>query len=214
MNRHRLAEEQWDVALSNGHRAWLMANDDAHSVKSLRHVQRSVTFVNTSESTGNAVLESLARGAAFGVQFPRMEDPTIEKILQASAKVSFPVSIGINEDSLLIRWGQTMEKIEFIGNHGNLLKTVTDNDFAYCLISQEETYLRIKLTCSDGYVYLINPIIRNISGNMPELQILYSVDVWETLSKRAIIILLLISILSISILKIETKRLIKKQSTK
>jgi hypothetical protein len=181
------SETQWDMALSSGHRAWLIANDDAHSITNLGLVQRNVTFVNTSEPMGDAVLESLAQGIAFGVSFPRIEHPTFEQKEQAVAMISFPVSVRVNGDSLLVQWEQTMHQIEFIGDHGELLKTVTDSDFACYLIRSENTYVRVKLHCSEGFVYYLNPIIRSVSGDMPALQLLSSINVWQTSGKRTLL---------------------------
>ncbi|MCL2027241.1 MAG: hypothetical protein FWG79_02020 [Bacteroidales bacterium] len=181
------SEKQWDVALSSGHRAWLVANDDGHSITNLGRVQREVTFVNILESTGDAILESLVQGKAFGVSFPRVDQPTFELKKQASSMVSFPVSVRISEDSLLVQWGQTMEQIEFIGDSGKLLKTVTDSDFAYYLITPEDTYVRVKLHCSEGFVYYLNPIVRSLSGDMPALQLLSNVDRWKTVGKRTLL---------------------------
>ncbi|MCL2028792.1 MAG: hypothetical protein FWG79_09960, partial [Bacteroidales bacterium] len=171
----------------SGHRAWLVANDDGHSITNLGRVQREVTFVNVSEPTGDAILESLVQGKAFGVSLPRVDQPTFEQKKQASSMVSFPVSVRINKDSLLVQWEQTMEQIEFIGDSGKLLKTVTDSDFAYYLITPEDTYVRVKLHCSEGFVYYLNPIVRSLSGDMPALQLLSRVDRWETVGKRTLL---------------------------
>jgi hypothetical protein len=186
-NGRMISEKQWDVALSSGHRVWLIANDDAHSVTNLGQVQRESTFVNISEPTGNAILESLVRGAAFGVHFPRINQPTHEQKKQAAAMVSFPRSVRISGDSLLVEWEQSMQQIEFIGDSGKLLKTVTNSDIAHYLIRSEDTYVRIKLYCPEGFVYYLNPIIRSGSGDMPALQLLSSVDTWRTFSKRALL---------------------------
>lgn len=182
----KISEEQWDIALSCGHRVWLVANDDAHSVTKLGDVQREVTFANVSEPTGYAVLESLVQGAAFGVHFPRIQPPTFEQKEQAAAMVSFPVSVSVCGDSLRICWEQTMQQIDFIGDGGKLLKTVTDSDTACYLIRPEDTYVRIRLASSEGFVYYLNPIVRT-SDEMPALQSLSSIDAKRTFGKRALV---------------------------
>jgi len=191
-NGTHLSEATWDKALSNGHPVWLIANDDSHSVSPER-LQREVTFVNIPQSADNPndklppsssdILKYLEQGVAFGVHFPRNKQSTMQEKIEESLKVSFPVSIQILDDTLHVVWQQTMQRIDFIGDNGRLLKTITDSDAAFYPVRLQDSYVRVKLTSPDGLVYYLNPIIRS-SENMPEKQSLSHIDTHKTFWKR------------------------------
>ena len=192
LNGRRNYEKEWDAALSNGHKVWLVANDDAHSVNNPGRLQQSVTFVNVSMASGDEVLERLAQGAAFGVLFPnrRLQHTTYEEKILDAEKVSFPIAVQVCEEGLQITWQQNMQQINFIGDNGNLLKTLTDTDTAFYPIRLKDTYVRVRLTCPEGLVYFLNPIIR-YEGDRTVRQSLHRVDMPRTFLKRAFIIVVL-----------------------
>jgi hypothetical protein len=186
-NARRIYEEEWDAALSHGHKVWLIANDDAHSAN-LRQLQRSATFVNVSIPDGDEILERLAQGAALGVCFPKDSD-TLEEKTSESEKVSFLKSIQVIENELYVIWQQNMKQIDFIGDNGNVLKTSTEADTAFYFIRPQDTYVRVRIISPEGFVYYLNPIIR-YEGDKPVRQSLHSIDTPRTILKRAVIFLL------------------------
>ena len=184
-NGTHLSEASWDAALSSGHAAWLIANDDAHSVNPWR-LQREATFVNAG---GNDVLSRLAQGVAFGVHFPRKNQTTLDEKIREAKDVTFPASIQVRDDSLHIVWRQTMQKIDFIGDNGRLLKSVTGSNTAFYAVRQQDSYVRVKLTSPEGIVYYLNPIIRCIDYQLI-MQSESRIDTVKTFWKRAVIVLL------------------------
>ena len=182
LNGTHISEIAWDAALSSGRPAWLIANDDAHSIQPKR-LQREVTFVN---DESNDVLNNLSKGVAFGVHFPRNEQTSMTQKMNEANVVSFPENINIQCDTLNIIWQQTMKKIEFIGDNGRLLKTIFDNNVAFYIIQPEDSYVRIKLTSHDGLVYFLNPVVRN-EHNKPVMQTVSRIDTFKTFWKRTII---------------------------
>ena len=196
-----ISEEHWDAALSNGHPIWLVANDDAHSVHPW-DIHKEVTFVNAPSPTlsGNELMEQLVKGTAFGVHFPRKNPVTFEeKILEAEA-ISFPKSIQIHEDTLHVVWQQTMQQIDFTGDNGRLLKTITDSNAGFYPIHPSDTYIRVKLISPEGFVYYLNPIVR-CTGNEPVVQTLSSINRWRTFSKRAFFAVLLGTLIVYGVVK-------------
>ena len=185
-NGTHLSEAAWDAALSSGHAVWLIANDDAHSVRPER-LQREATFVN---AASNDILSRLAQGVAFGVHFPREKQTTIEEKIREAKDVSFPTSIQIQDDTLHIVWQQTMQQIDFIGDNGRLLKSVAESDAAFYAIRLQDSYVRVKLTSPEGLVYYLNPIVR-CTDNQPVMQAEGHRDTFKTLWKRVVIALLL-----------------------
>ena len=183
-NGTHLSEKAWDVALSNGHPVWLIANDDAHTVNNPARLQREVTFINVPPSNEQAhILKYLSQGAAFGVHFPRKSHSTMDDKMQEAGTVSFPATIQVNEDTLLVVWRQMMQQIEFIGDNGKVLKTVTDSDSVSYVIRPEDSYVRVKLTSPENLVYYLNPVVR-YQDDVPVKHLSNRVDKWKTFLKR------------------------------
>jgi hypothetical protein len=197
INRHNTFEREWDSALSNGHKVWLIASDDAHSVNEIDGLQIGVTFVNASSNasgspvTGDVFLERLVQGVAFGVSFLCYSRMTWEEQIFASEQVSFPVAVQVIEDNLHVIWQKRMAQIDFIGDNGKLLQTSTDTDTAFYPIRPEDTYVRVKLTSSEGLIYLLNPVIR-CEGDQPVRQSLHSIDTFRTSLKRTLILIIVL----------------------
>ena len=184
LNGTHISETAWDVALSSGHTAWLIANDDAHTVNNPARVQREVTFVNVPAPESDEVLKCLAKGISFGVHFPRKKQSTIEEKIMEAEVVSFPVSIQVYEDTLRVVWQQMMRKIEFIGDNGKTLKTVADCNTAYYHICSNDSYVRTKLTSPEGIVYFLNPVVR-CSDDEPVKHPANQINKYNTFLKHA-----------------------------
>ena len=181
-NGYRISETLWDVVLSNGHPMWLIANDDAHSVRP-NDIHQEVTFINASSPTPE-ILERLTQGAAFGVHVPRKYPVTFEEKEREAKLISFPETIQVYGDTLQVVWQQTMQQIDFIGDNGTILKTVTDSNAAFYPVLPEDSYVRVKLVSPEGFVYYLNPIVR-CTGDKPVAQSLSSINMWRTFSKRS-----------------------------
>ena len=197
-NGTHLSETAWDVALSSGYPAWLIANDDAHTVNNPARLQREVTFINTPASSGD-VLKRLAQGVAFGVHFPRKKQATMDEKRQEASTVTFPVTIQVVGDTLKVVWQQMMQKIEFIGDNGKVLSTVAGSDAAYYVIRPGNSYVRVKLTSPEHLEYYLNPVIRYADDN-PLIQPASQIDETKTLLKRILIIFIFGSIIVVSCL--------------
>ncbi|MCL2133783.1 MAG: hypothetical protein FWH39_05525 [Bacteroidales bacterium] len=193
LNGARHSVKYWDSALSHGHAAWIMANDDSHGINDLQWVQREVLFINSPTTNKDDVLYNLSHGAAFGVSFPRTPKATLEEKQAIAAKVSFPESITICHDSLIVKWSQPMSSLTFIGDGGEELVTVEQTDEAVYPIQPQNTYVRVELKDADnGFTYYLNPIVRTPDGNVPAKQQLASINAGKTRAKRGTIICTLI----------------------
>lgn len=184
LNGTHVSEAEWDAALSSGHQAWLIANDDAHSADSAC-LQREVTYINVPTFDGKTCLDRMAQGVAFGIHFPRKKYKTMDELIHESAAVSFPVSINVDGDTLYIVWQKEMQRIDFIGDNGVILKTVTDSDAAFYPIQSEDSYIRIKLTSRENLIYFLNPVIR-CSADQPLKQSISHIDIRKTIFKRVV----------------------------
>ena len=193
-NGTHISEAAWDAALSSGYPAWLIANDDAHTVNNPARVQREVTFVNVPAPGRDEILNRLAQGVSFGVHCPRKKQSTMEKKMKESESFSFPLTIQVYEDTLRVVWQQTMQHIEFIGDNGNVLESVKNSDFAIYAIHPEDSYIRVKLTSADDVVYYLNPVIR-YAGDEPFLQRVSHIDRNKTFQKRLFFSVIIFSVI-------------------
>ncbi len=182
-----LSDIHWDTALSNGHRAWVIANDDNHDVSKLDRVQREATFVYSASSNGDSILANMDKGKAFGVRFPRKEGAwTFEEKIKEAEKVTYPEKIQFQNDTLTLVWKEKMDSILFIGDHGVVLERITDTNAGFYVVRPQDTYVRIKLSAPTGLDYYLNPILRS-NGEMPAKQYLASIAEGKTWAKRIII---------------------------
>ncbi|MDD4849055.1 MAG: hypothetical protein PHR53_09910 [Bacteroidales bacterium] len=198
LNGARISDEEWDSALSNGHPAWLIANDDSHNVDIAEDVHLEVTFINAPTVCRNDIFQNLSNGNAFGVHFPDNGQTILQK-QQEATMVSFPNRIDVQNDTLLIEWQKPMNEIRFIGDGGKVLKTIYDTDSAFYAIQPEDSYVRVQLYSSEGFVYYLNPVVR-CEEAMPQKQYLATVDVVKTTAKRITISLFVIGIVALFII--------------
>ncbi|MDR0294814.1 MAG: hypothetical protein LBH91_01295 [Prevotellaceae bacterium] len=193
LNGVRYSVKYWDSALSHGHAVWITANDDSHGVNDLKWVQREVLFVNTPTTNREDILFNLSHGAAFAVSFPRMPEATLAEKQTVADKVSFPESISVRHNSLIVKWQQTVSSITFIGDGGQLLASAHQTDCALYPIQPENTYVRVELRDEEnGFTYYLNPVVRTSDGHVPAKQQLASVNAGKTMLKRITILLCIV----------------------
>lgn len=208
LNGARISDEEWDAALSNGHPAWLIANDDSHNVNDPEDVHLEVTFVNSSTVCRSEILQNLCAGNAFGIHFPDNQQTLLQK-QQEAKMVSFPKQIEVQGDTLFVVWQKAMNEIRFIGKEGKVLNRVYDTDSAYYAIQPEDPYVRVQLYSTEGFVYYLNPVVR-CSGEMPQKQMLADVNPLKTTFKRIAIGAFFVVIITLSI--VYHKKKLKKKS--
>ena len=193
LNGARHSVKYWDSALSHGHAAWMIANDDSHGVSDLKWVQRDVIFINSPTTNRADILHHLSHGAAFAVSFPRATEATLAYKQAMAAKVSFPESVTVRHDSLIVKWQQTMSSITFIGDGGQVLASAHQTDYALYPIQPQDTYVRVELKDEDtGLTYYLNPVVRTPAGGVPAKQQLASVNAGKTMLKRTTILLCIV----------------------
>jgi len=130
----------------------------------------------------------------------------LEEKLRDAENVSFPKTVQVIDDCLHVTWQQRMQRIDFIGTQGKLLQTASDTDSAFYSIRPDDTYVRIKLTATDGLTYYLNPVIR-YTGDTPIKQSLQRIDTSRTFLKRALIVLLVsVTLVGGGIMYVRAKR--------
>ncbi len=136
----------WDIALSSGHPAWLMANDDIHDLNRTDHVGVCWNLVKPDTSSKN-LLDDLKTGKSIGfIGHGGIQDP----IFKSLSVVSNTYQLNLNYPA---------STISLIGQDGKELKTVFDvSQLTYKLLPTD-TYARAEITTDKSKIYL-NPVIR------------------------------------------------------
>ncbi|WP_430405899.1 PHP domain-containing protein [Fluviicola sp.] len=146
LNHYRISDTYWDEALSAGRLAYLVANDDSHSIET-DETERTWTVIFSKKKTRKAALKSLLSGKAFGVytEYNKCKN-NFEKCQ-------------LSEDRLTVKFAIPADTIFFIGQGGSVKYRVIKSDHASYKLKTNDTYIRIVAKNYESAIYL-NPVIR------------------------------------------------------
>ena len=154
---HPSLEQMWDSLLSRGIVLFGLATDDAHEFKKLDDLSSSRpgvgwVMVRAEQLAPRAIVEALDRGdfyASTGVQLADYQASTS----RISVEVKPHYWAGQQSDGM-----RAGHRIEFIGKGGAVLRTV-EGDSATYAITGTETYVRARVTRSDGKMAWMQPVM-------------------------------------------------------
>jgi len=193
LNNLRISIEHWDAALSSGHLAWIMGNDDAHDVLHWNEVGRKFTMINSPTTNREDIINSLKTGNAYGVDFFPQQDILLTERAVRIKNVPLINQVVLKSDTLFVRSDQMAEIINFVGQNGVLRKTVIDTNSAFYLIKEDDSYIRTEFKYGDGSTIYLNPIVR-YSGDYPESTRIAEVNKTATLWLRIAYFLIILSV--------------------
>lgn len=183
LNRFARSHEHWDMALSNGHLAYLIAGDDAHSVDDINDPANRFTMVNASENDAEHLFNALESGRAVGVSFPLDNTKTEtfdEKAQRLRENLPYITKVDLEGDTLVIGATKKIVKADFIGQGGTVLYTDEYVEEAVYVIQPEDQYVRTVLTFEDGTEIWLNPVTRYEGEFSLERQRLDHLSYWKT----------------------------------
>lgn len=166
---------QWDAALSSGHVAWILADDDAHDINDPFQVQRCVTYVNSPVLKGDSIIRSLKSGKAYGVEMYMGEHWTFARKAGWAKQTRHLNSVTMNADTLKVSVSGKVFKMMFIGQDGRVRKTVYGDKGHWYRFTAEDTYIRTVVVLlyhypypvvGTGDVFYLNPVFR-YKGELP-----------------------------------------------
>ena len=194
LNQNRFSLAYWDSALSSGHAAFLLADDDAHDILDIMQGGHCCTFINAALQK-DSIIAALKTGCAYGadVDGPNNNSYSERKVIMEH--LGHLASVRITGDTLTVRMNKKVKSFDFIGQNGVLEKKVNDNQEASYIFSKTDTYIRTEIKEEEGTAYYLNPVFRYDGKNIPSYQA--NVDVAKTWTWRFgffIVILVLIFI--------------------
>ena len=161
--------EHWDMALSNGHLVYLIADDDTHDVLKVNDIALRMTYLNAKDNDANQLYDALLSGKAVGVDFDlNRQEKMDDKVARFKRDIPYLNSAKLNGADFAVSVTKPIKKAEFIGQNGMILKEEnyekTDSIFRSSYsISPNDQYVRTVLTFFDGTTMWLNPITRHES---------------------------------------------------
>jgi hypothetical protein len=193
LNNVRVSVDHWDEALSSGQIAYIVGNDDAHDVMNSNHVGRRFTMINSPDLSKDNIMRNLEKGAAYGMDFFRIDDEPMDRKVLRSKVIPKLLSAELVADTFFVSVDTKASSFRFIGNHGELKHKVSNTKNAQYKIGADEPYLRTEIEFSDGSIIYLNPIIR-YNEDVPKTMKSAVVDSKATLRLRIIYFLIALSL--------------------
>ena len=164
--------EHWDMALSNGHLVYLIADDDTHDVLKVNDIALRITYLNAKDNDANQLYDALLSGKAVGVDFDLDRQEKMDhKVERFKRDIPYLNSAKLNGNDFAVSVTKPIRKAEFIGQNGIVLKeenhTKEDTVFNVSYqIQPSDQYVRTVLTFFDGTTMWLNPITRHESPDI------------------------------------------------
>jgi hypothetical protein len=188
-NNKYLFISNYDTVLSCGHQVFLMADDDEHNLKNPNDCGSAFNMIN-GVAVSDSILKNLKRGRSIAVKFNLNFYKSFESKKAAIHSLTKLLRFSVQNDTISLSMNKAVKTIKFIGQQGIEKKIITDNKTGSYFFSENDTYIRIEIECTDGTLLFLNPVFRYNgvlrSENSPP------VDVKKTRMNRIIIITLLL----------------------
>ena len=147
MNPFGDALEEWDSALSSGHAAWILGDDDTHDIARRAQLGVRWTMVGTASTHADSVVAALRTGRHFAV---RGHLGVMDNGLRA---------LDVRGDTITVRLERAARAIRFVGDRGRVLRAVADADSAAYVAVARDSYVRVEVR-SDSTEFFLNPVVR------------------------------------------------------
>jgi hypothetical protein len=159
-NNIRFSVVHWDAALTSGHLAYLLANDDAHNVFNPEEVGMVFTMINTPGLSKDAVLNALKNGKSYAVRMAmRKGADFVEKAIDHKNNPALK-SMKMIGDTLQIEVSERAERIRFLKQGGELVHRAVDTCCAAYKFAPDDSYIRVEIVFPNGTQFYFNPVVR------------------------------------------------------
>lgn len=164
VNGYCISDAHWDSALSNGHLAYIIGDDDTHDVLRSTDVANCFTVVNAKRVDSESVIEALVAGQAYAVNFRLRKGETLdEKKADMDTILPWLVRARLSNDTFSVVMSRKAKMIQFVGQGGRILATAEEADSASYVIKDSDTYIRTVCKYPDCADIYLNPVTRRTS---------------------------------------------------
>lgn len=200
LNNFRTSIEHWDAALSSGHFASIIGDDDAHDITNFGEVGHFCTFINTHSLTKDSVINALKQGNSYGISIYRSAGENFDRKKEKLKDIALLQKFEIINDTLFVETDKIAKEFIFIGQDGEPKKSVKKTKKAFYKIQPEDTYIRTEIKFKNRNVIYLNPVFRYSEGK-PIILRKAKIDTHRTLIFRIIalasVIFVMINLVSI-----------------
>lgn len=196
LNMQILSLSNWDAALSSGHAAFILADDDVHNIEDPLWYGRIATIINSKTVNRKDILNALKTGNSYGITLLTPDNDSQKAKVERVKNIPFLRKVILNSNQIFVKADSGVKEIKFIGQNGITLKTIVNCDSAFYTIKPTDTYVRIEIDYGRGQKMFLNPIFR-YSGNDPFKQKIATINWLKTISFNTLFLILFILILLI-----------------
>lgn len=166
---------QWDAALSSGHAAWILADDDAHNIEDPYQIQRCATYIYSPLLQKDSLIRSLRSGKAYGVEIYMGNFWSFGQKAGWARQIPHLRYVKMIADTLKVSVSGEVFKVMFIGQDGRIRKSVYGGGGHWYRFAPEDTYIRTEITfiahhthptIGTGDIFYLNPVFR-YNGEFP-----------------------------------------------
>jgi hypothetical protein len=146
-----LSVHAWDAALSSGRAVWGIGNDDTHDLDDMRRSMRAWTMIDAPSASTADVVAALRAGRSYAVLRTNEIATAIDTTLAA---------VEFENGTLVVTCDGEPSIITFIGQNGELRKTVKNVMRAEYTFQPGDTYIRTVIRAARTSMFL-NPVVRH-----------------------------------------------------
>lgn len=143
-------DEPWDAALSAGRPVWALGNDDNHDLEDDDRLAVAWTMIDAATPSTEDIVQALGAGRSYAV-LRTGEGSTDADIALAALTFS--------NGTLRLSISGAPATISFIGQNGDVRKTVKETSSAEYTFNPADTYVRAVARTPRTTIYL-NPVVR------------------------------------------------------
>jgi hypothetical protein len=157
MNGRFPSEEEWDTALSSGHFASVIANDDTHDVTDPHRMAVAWTMIDAGSAAAPSVIAALRAGRSYAVS-------AVSGTTTANDAVVSRVDVQDGRLTVGVTGGPAT--FTFIRQNGEVRRTVEGATSASYDIAPDDQYVRTTIR-TPRLVMFLNPVIRWDGSHLP-----------------------------------------------
>jgi hypothetical protein len=176
-NHFRESLTLWDAALSSGHATWAVGDDDSHDAMGVGENGVCWTMISAPTTGTNEILSALHEGRCYAVKLnsvlhDRWRGVTDSLLQNSGASGGILLDscqnawndchllyLNVHKDSITVCMDTNAVVIRFIGQNGNVRKTVLNNNIAGYRLLPHDSYIRIEIISLNTTIAL-NPVFR------------------------------------------------------
>lgn len=181
-NTNEASMSSWDMALSFGHRVYLILSNLETGGESINPKMVHTNYLFVKENSIDAIIESLNKGHFYSISQP-VDSPY--------GPICDLKNVDVLNGVMTVEVQPQAERIRFIGQNGLLLQTIDKCEKATYTMEPTDTYVRGEAFFADGSILYFNPVNRQEFPNEMVRQDLASLDSIKTAWMRGLYIVII-----------------------